>query len=72
VPVRSDSIRGKGAVGGGGGGGAGWLVAGREIFQPFDFHFLIAAATEAVAQLQIVDPEFNSGRGGPSLLPALH
>lgn len=31
---------------------------GRTIFQPFDFHFLIAAATEAVGQLRIEDWKF--------------
>lgn len=30
------------------------------IFQPFDFHFLIAVATEAVAQLQIKDQKNSS------------
>jgi len=43
VPVRNDPIRG---------------VAGRAIFQPLDSHFLIAAATEAVVQLQTGNPEF--------------
>lgn len=45
---------------------------GRAIFQPFDFHFLIAAATEAVAQLRIEDWKFIALFPGLSITGVEH
>lgn len=53
----------------GGGRGGEW---GRAIFQPFDFHFLIAAATEAVAQLRIEHWKFIALFPGLSIAGVQH
>lgn len=45
---------------------------GKAIFQPFDFHFLIAAATEAVAQLRIDDWKFIALFPGLSIAGVEH